>query len=76
MRSNIKNALIVPECSMVVEAAHASVQIVGHPHWLRSFHEGIRDGYSIYRLINTVRNSAHEPIQGKHFWDAFRARGW
>ena len=77
MKDNIRKAILVPECSMVVEAAHASrrrIRGVGDA-WYRSFLCGIREGYSIYRLIDCTRNDTHPPIQGSTFWDNFRRRG-
>lgn len=71
MKRNIKHAITVGECSMVVEAKN---------HSCRGWHEGFRISlmkynYSIYRLIDTVRNSHHRiPIQGDAFWNEFRRR--
>jgi hypothetical protein len=75
MRDNIRHAITVGECSMVIEAAHASWRVAMHGHWKQSFRHGIRRGYSIYRLIDSTRNMAYPPIQGNDFWDEFRSRG-
>lgn len=69
MRDNIRHAITVGECSMVVEAKNHAPQ-----HWYREWEYGIRHGYSIYRLIDTVRNDYYPPIQGVEFWNAFRNR--
>ena len=71
MKNNIKHAITVCECSMVVEVKN---------HSYREWHEDFRiklmkHGYSIYRLIDVVRNdSRYVPIQGMEFWDNFRWR--
>lgn len=71
MKRNIKHAITVGECSMVVEAKN---------HAYSGWHEFFRTSlmkynYSIYRLIDTVRNcSNHIPIQGTAFWNEFRGR--
>ena len=73
MKNNIKHAITVGECSMVVEAKN---------HAPNSWKEGVRrklmkNNYSIYRLIDTVRNSGtHVPIQGDSFWNEFRLRDY
>lgn len=71
MKRNIKHAITVGECSMVVEAKN---------HSYSGWHEGFRIklmkyNYSIYKLIDTVRNSSNRiPIQGDAFWNEFRRR--
>lgn len=71
LRRNIKHAMTVGECSMVVEAKN---------HSYSGWHEGFRQSlmkynYSIYRLIDTVHNSyRYIPIQGDEFWNNFRRR--
>ena len=73
MRDNIRHAITVGECSMVVENAHLNNEGL----WLSSFQRSLnRDNYSIYRLCYTVMNRDHHPTpQGEAYWDAFRRLG-
>ena len=71
LRRNIKHAMTVGECSMVVEAKNHA-----YSGWHRHFREALMlQGYSIYRLIDTVRNATTDiTIQGYEFWNNFRRR--
>lgn len=71
MKRNIKHAITVGECSMVVEAKNHA-----YSGWHECFRISLMEyNYSIYRLIDTVRNRySHMPIQGTAFWDEFRRR--
>lgn len=71
MKRNIKHAITVGECSMVVEAKNHA-----YSGWRECFRISLMEyNYSIYRLIDTVRNSSNRiPIQGNAFWNEFRIR--
>lgn len=69
MKRNIKHAITIEECSMVVEARNHAQN-----GWGRSFSSHLKDGYSIFRIIETVMNSTHYPIQGYEYWHTFSRR--
>lgn len=70
MKPNIRHAITVAECSMVIEAKNHSCGC-----WRQSFYTALRhDDYSIYRLINTVMSPLSYPIQGYEFWCEFSQR--
>ena len=70
MRDNIKHAITVEECSMVVEARNHA------PHgWGRNFsYDLMKNGFSIFRMIDTLMNSTYYPIQGYRYWARFSRR--
>lgn len=69
MRDNIRHAITVGECSMVVEAKNHT------PYgWGRRFSSHLKNGYSIFRMIETIMNSRHYPIQGYEYWTTFARR--
>lgn len=69
MRDNIKHAITVEECSMVVEAKNHAPN-----GWGRSFSSYLKDDLPIFRMIETVMNSTHYPIQGYEYWITFANR--
>lgn len=69
MRENIRRAITIGECSMVVEAKQHAQNM-----WSRDFSSLIRRGRSLGFLIGSVMNEHYPPIQGYRFWSDFRAR--
>lgn len=67
MKSNIRNALSIPETSIIVEGAHRSIEYVGSNWWYLDFARKIRDiDYSIYRLVSCIINPVRYP-QGRSY---------
>jgi hypothetical protein len=70
MRDNIKHAITVEECSMVVEARNHAQN-----GWGRNFsYYLMREKYSIFRMIDTLMNHRYYPIQGYEYWQRFSRR--
>lgn len=70
MKGNIRHAITVEECSMVIEAKNHA-----YSGWRRDFHHCLmRDNYSIFRLMGTIMSEARPPIQGYQFWLEFYRR--
>ena len=61
MKSNIRNALSIPETSIIVEGAHRSIEYA-YPYWYREFQMKLRyENHSIYRLVGCIINDARYP---------------
>lgn len=70
MKDNIRHAITVEECSMVIEAKNHA-----YSGWREDFHQCLmRYGYSIFRLAGTIISEARPPIQGYEFWREFYNR--
>lgn len=72
MKENIRKAILVNECSQVVENAYKNNRGV----WLGSFRRKLNAyDYSIRQLIDCVRNSfGHPTPQGTEYWDRCQSR--
>lgn len=72
MRENIRKAILVNECSQIVENAYENNNGV----WLVAFRNGLNhSNYSIRSLIDCVRNSPYYPTpQGSEYWNNFQRR--
>lgn len=77
MNDNIRHAITIEECSMVIEAKNHTLS-----EWQESFERYLMRGrYSIFRLIGTIMSESRPPIQGYQFWLEFYHRernrfGW
>ena len=70
MKENIRHAITVEECSMVIEAKNHAYHM-----WADDFHQCLtRFNYSIFRLIGVIMNERYPPIQGYEFWREFYDR--
>lgn len=70
MKDNIRHAITVEECSMVIEAKNHA-----YGGWRWDFHQCLmRNNYSIFRLVGVIMNERNPPIQGYGFWMDFYNR--
>lgn len=70
MKDNIRHAITVEECSMVIEAKNHA-----HSGWREDFHQCLmRYNYYIFRLVGVIMNERNPPIQGYEFWREFYNR--
>lgn len=70
MKRNIKHAITIEECSIVVEAKNHAQNGWGRNF---SYHLMLRE-LSIFEMIETLMNNTYYPIQGYDYWQRFARR--